>query len=64
MEQGGALVISCSSDDRWVFITVADEGKGIKPDDAANVFKRFCTTKEKGNGLGLLVVLSLRTTWA
>ena len=56
MEQGGALVISCSSDDRWVFITVADEGKGIKPDDAANLFKPFFTTKEKGNGLGLMVV--------
>ena len=56
MEQGGALVISCSADDRWVFITVADEGKGIKPEDVSNLFKPFFTTKEKGNGLGLMVV--------
>ncbi len=56
MPQGGALTISCSYDDRSVFVEVADKGKGIRPEDAARLFKPFFTTKEKGNGLGLMVV--------
>ena len=56
MPQGGSLTISCSCDDRYVFVQVADKGKGIRPEDAARLFKPFFTTKEKGNGLGLMVV--------
>ena len=56
MPQGGSLTISCSCDDRYVFIVVADKGRGIRPEDAVRLFKPFFTTKEKGNGLGLMVV--------
>ena len=56
MPQGGSLTVSCSSDDRSVFVEIADKGRGIRQEDAAQLFKPFFTTKEKGNGLGLMVV--------
>jgi two-component system sensor histidine kinase HydH len=32
---------------------VADEGKGIAPDNLTNIFRPFFTTKGHGTGLGL-----------
>jgi len=39
--------------DRWVLVTVADQGEGIGAADLETVFKPFYTTREKGSGLGL-----------
>jgi signal transduction histidine kinase len=40
----------------WVRITVVDNGVGIPPDELANIFKPFHSTKgERGTGLGLAV---------
>jgi two-component system, NtrC family, sensor kinase len=36
-----------------VLITVADEGKGIPPENLPNIFRPFFTTKGHGTGLGL-----------
>ncbi len=36
-----------------MLITVADEGKGIPPENLPNIFRPFFTTKGHGTGLGL-----------
>lgn len=38
-----------------VVISVADNGSGIAPEAAANIFKPFFTTRTKGTGLGLAI---------
>jgi len=37
-------------------ISVKDNGKGINPDDAQNIFTPYFTTKESGTGLGLPII--------
>jgi signal transduction histidine kinase len=39
--------------DRYVAITIADEGAGISPDDLEHIFEPFFTTKDVGEGTGL-----------
>ncbi len=39
----------------WVYLTVADNGPGLKPEVQAQLFTPFVTTKEKGLGLGLVI---------
>ncbi len=38
---------------RWLAFEVADQGQGISPEVATQLFTPFCTTKEEGMGLGL-----------
>ena len=56
MPQGGVLTISCNYDDRSVLAAISDKGSGIKREDASHIFSPHFTTKEKGNGIGLMVV--------
>ena len=56
MPQGGPISISCSADERTVFVDVSDCGQGIRQEDAKRLFSPFFTTKSNGNGLGLMVV--------
>jgi signal transduction histidine kinase len=44
---------------RGVEIAVADHGSGIAPDDAAQLFESFFTTKPDGMGLGLSIVRTI-----
>ena len=39
----------------WVWLSVADNGPGLKADVLAQLFTPFVTTKEKGLGLGLVI---------
>ena len=42
---------------QWVeSIEVMDKGRGLSEADQKNMFKLFFTTKEEGNGLGLMMV--------
>ena len=54
MDKPGAIhVLVQHDDDDAVRITVADQGKGITPENLPNIFRPFFTTKGHGTGLGL-----------
>src|SRR6516225_2189068 len=54
MERAGTICVSVQLEEGdEVSITVADEGKGIAPQDLPNIFRPFFTTKGQGTGLGL-----------
>ena len=54
----GNLTITTSHDDKFLKVTIKDDGPGIPDDIKQNIFAPFFTTKEmgKGSGLGLDVV--------
>ncbi len=41
------------ADQRWVVITVADDGEGLPADLGDRIFEPFVSSKETGTGLGL-----------
>lgn len=57
MVKGGKIEIKARAQSengqRWVDISVADNGMGIPPERLKNLFQDFATTKRKGLGLGL-----------
>lgn len=53
MEKPGTIRVTVEAEDDAVCIAVADEGKGIKPENLPNIFRPFFTTKGHGTGLGL-----------
>lgn len=58
--QGGHLTLESRTDERTVYMTVADDGCGIPKEDAAHIFDRFykadkAHTVGKGTGLGLAI---------
>ena len=53
MDKPGTVHVSLEHDDDAVLIAVADEGKGITPENLPNIFRPFFTTKGHGTGLGL-----------
>ncbi len=53
MPGGGRLEVAVDMVGRDLQISIADTGKGITPENLANVFSPFYTTKQKGTGLGL-----------
>ncbi len=56
MGPGGSLSLSSGTGPDAVWLSVADSGCGIPPDRLSRLFEPFHTTKQKGSGLGLLVV--------
>jgi signal transduction histidine kinase len=53
MDHPGAIYVTLRHDNDAALITVADQGKGISPDNLPNIFRPFFTTKGHGTGLGL-----------
>ena len=52
----GKVVLSASGDPREVCLMVRDNGPGLDPEAAENIFKGFFSTKgAAGTGLGLMV---------
>ncbi len=62
MEDGGSLSIRLAADDRWVILSVADDGQGMTAEELAHAFEPFYSTKGitgvgrvRAPGLGLSV---------
>jgi len=55
MMDGGTLTLSGGQDRelKTVWMTVADTGYGIDPEDLPRIFEPFYTTKKEGKGVGL-----------
>lgn len=60
MEDGGTLTVRCyMGDKRQVHIAISDTGPGIAADQRSMIFDPYFTTKNKGTGLGLALVLKI-----
>ncbi|AZN40185.1 sensor histidine kinase [Paenibacillus albus] len=59
MPGGGVLTITTRVDQANVYIQIADTGIGMNKLQLKRIGMPFFTTKEKGTGLGLMVVVSL-----
>ena len=53
MDGNGSIVISLSDQTQFVYIDIADTGKGIPKSKYKTVFEPGYTTKQRGWGLGL-----------
>jgi signal transduction histidine kinase len=57
---GGRVWISCDTSERWVAVSVRDEGPGIPKSEQARIFDKFFrgagANRAPGSGLGLYVV--------
>lgn len=53
--EGGMIEISTNLEDRWLRISIRDNGAGIAESDRARLFQPYFTTKDTGTGLGLFV---------
>ena len=56
MTAGGRLTLASGATADAVWLSVADTGCGIPPDQLNRIFEPFFTTKKKGTGLGLMIV--------
>lgn len=56
MTKGGALTLRTGEGSEGVWLSVADTGGGIPPEQINRIFEPFFTTKKKGSGLGLMIV--------
>ncbi len=56
MTKGGTLTLQTGEGTDGVWVSVADTGGGIPQERINRIFEPFYTTKEKGTGLGLMIV--------
>lgn len=59
MSGGGTLTIELDHDDRDIVIRVSDSGRGIPAEHLPNIFDPFFSTKTRGTGMGLPIVLRI-----
>ena len=56
MTKGGTLTVQTGSGMDEVWVSIADTGGGIPQEKINRIFEPFYTTKQKGTGLGLMIV--------
>ena len=56
MTKGGTLTVQTGSGPDEVWVSIADTGGGIAQEKINRIFEPFYTTKQKGTGLGLMIV--------
>jgi signal transduction histidine kinase len=56
MPPQGTLTVRSGATQEAVWMAVSDTGPGIPPEQLNRIFEPFYTTKNKGTGLGLLIV--------
>lgn len=61
MPDGGALMVTVAGNERQVFITLTDVGKGIAEENIPLLFTPFFSTKPVGDGTGLGLPLAFAT---
>ena len=54
--KGGSVSLATGATPDDVWVSVADSGSGIPADELNRIFEPFYTTKQKGTGLGLMIV--------
>jgi len=59
MPDGGELAIELDHDGSDITIQVSDSGKGIPEENLPNIFDPFFSTKSRGTGMGLPLVLRI-----
>lgn len=59
MPKGGKVQVYTKREDNAVTIKVKDEGEGIPTELLKRIGEPFLTTKEKGNGLGLMITYKI-----
>lgn len=59
MRNGGTIYIKISSTGDAVTILIEDEGEGVPDNITEKIWDPFFTTKEKGTGLGLIIVKNI-----
>ncbi|RKX20077.1 MAG: histidine kinase, partial [Candidatus Zixiibacteriota bacterium] len=52
-EKSGIINLKTWADEKNIYISIKDNGKGIEKDNMAKIFEPFFTTKEVGKGTGL-----------
>lgn len=60
--ENGRIAITATSDERWVTVTVSDDGPGVSPEDEERIFEKFFSGRRAtggGTGLGLYVARGL-----
>lgn len=55
MKDGGELAYAITADDEYVNVTLRDNGIGMDAQTLAHLFEPYHTTKQHGNGLGMMV---------
>jgi two-component system nitrogen regulation sensor histidine kinase NtrY len=58
-DQQGHVAITARENTENIIITVKDNGSGISPEQAAQIFKPYFSTKISGMGLGLPIVKNM-----
>jgi len=53
VERGGTVAIKTTQDEKYVYVHVKDNGKGIAPEIGDRIFDLYFSTKEDGGGIGL-----------
>lgn len=56
MVKGGTLTLESGGTPKAAWVSVADTGVGIPEEQLQHIFEPYFTTKQKGTGLGLMIV--------